>query len=141
MVNLEITRLDANEDGFSKALARKLDWASVSDQKVISSVTGIIEDVRTRGDEALLEYTGQFDGLSVQSAGELVLGRERIRQALASVSPEKRQALELAARHDPDPVRQHVRLVHVVRGEDHDPALLLPAQQVPGVAPGPRVHA
>ena len=97
MVNLEITRLDANEDGFSKALARKLDWASVSDQKVISSVTGIIEDVRTRGDEALLEYTGQFDGLSVQSAGELVLGRERIRQALASVSPEKRQALELAA--------------------------------------------
>jgi len=97
MANLEILRLDANEDGFYKTLAGKLDWASVSDQNVISAVTGIIEDVRTRGDEALLEYTGRFDGLSAQCAGELVLGRERIGQALASVSPEKRQALERAA--------------------------------------------
>ena len=94
MANLDILRLDANEDGFYKTLAGKLDWASVSNQNVISAVTGIIEDVRTRGDEALLEYTGRFDGLSAQCAGELVLGRERIRQALESVGPEKRQALE-----------------------------------------------
>jgi len=50
-------------------------------------------------------------------------------------------ALHLPQRHDAHPVPQHVRLVHVVRGQQHRAPLAQRGQQVPQLPPGQRVHA
>mmetsp|Transcript_67824 Transcript_67824/g.133066 ORF Transcript_67824/g.133066 Transcript_67824/m.133066 type:complete len:559 (+) Transcript_67824:2327-4003(+) len=50
-------------------------------------------------------------------------------------------ALQLPAAHDPDAVTQHVRFVHVVRGEQHCPPLLLALEQVPQLPSGQGIHA
>ena len=50
-------------------------------------------------------------------------------------------AAQLPRRHDGLPVGQNVRLVHEVRGEQHQPALLAALQQPPEVAARVRVHA
>ncbi len=59
-------------------------------------VTGIIADVRTRGDAAVLELTAKFDRLDLNADG-LRFTDDEIENYCASVSPEDKAALELAA--------------------------------------------
>ena len=49
-------------------------------------------------------------------------------------------ALDLALRHDGDPVPEDVRLLHEVGGQHDGPALLHGLQHVPHPPPGLRVH-
>lgn len=60
------------------------------------TVSNILEDVRTRGDEAVLEYTRRFDGRDAR-AGELELNPNQLEEALKSIPEELRAALEDAA--------------------------------------------
>lgn len=50
-------------------------------------------------------------------------------------------ALDLALHHDADAVAEHVRLVHVMSGQDNDAVLLVSLEHVPEVATGTQVHA
>jgi len=61
-----------------------------------SAVRAILREVKERGDEALFAYTKQFDRISLdkQSVG---LSREDMETAYASIPPEDREALSLAA--------------------------------------------
>ena len=47
---------------------------------LLSSVKPIVEDVKARGDAALLEYTARFDGVCLSTA-ELKVSEEEIKQA------------------------------------------------------------
>jgi histidinol dehydrogenase len=69
----------------------------VSDDAVFNTVNGILKDVRSRGDAAVVEYTNRFDRMQVQSMAELEIPASRLQQALANITPEQRSALELAA--------------------------------------------
>lgn len=60
------------------------------------SVAGIIRDVRSRGDEALMEYGVRFDG-STRTA--LRVSREEIDRAISRLTEQEREDLELAAGH------------------------------------------
>jgi len=60
-------------------------------------VLEIIKAVRERGDAALVELTQRFDGLQVASMADLILPRARLEQALERITPEQREALEIAA--------------------------------------------
>lgn len=60
------------------------------------SVREVLEEVRRRGDEALLEYTRRWDGVDL-SAEEIELPREKMRAALETLDRDSRAALELAA--------------------------------------------
>src|SRR5579883_880207 len=60
------------------------------------TVAPILEAVRKRGDEALLEYARKFDGLEGNS---VTIPEAAMREAEARVSPEFRAALETAARN------------------------------------------
>ena len=60
-------------------------------------MAAILADIAARGDEALLEYTARFDRLAVCSATELEVGRARQAQALQTIDPRHRAALESAA--------------------------------------------
>ena len=53
--------LDACADGFDDALKHLLAWEEDDSRDVEGVVRDIIKDVKTRGDEALLEYTNRID--------------------------------------------------------------------------------
>lgn len=59
-------------------------------------VAGIIADVRSRGDAAVIELTAKFDRLSL-TPETLAFSPEEIEAQCALVTPEERSALELAA--------------------------------------------
>jgi histidinol dehydrogenase len=59
------------------------------------TVRQIIDDVRQRGDAALLDYTRRFDGVELAS---LEVDKKQVKKAYQMVSPELISALRLAAR-------------------------------------------
>ncbi len=105
-----IRRLNAADADFARHLDHLLSWESVSDDGVNARVLEIIQAVRTRGDAALVELTQRFDGLEVSSMADLILPRARLEQALERITPEQREALELAA--------ERVRIYHERQKQD-----------------------
>lgn len=93
-----IQRLNAQDTDFTAALDQLLSWESVSDASINQRVLEIIDNVRRRGDAALIDYTRQFDGLDVAQMSDLILPRERLELALTRITAEQRAALETAAR-------------------------------------------
>lgn len=59
------------------------------------AATNIVEDVRTRGDEALREYTAKFDGVEME---QFRVSQEAIDEALAKVDPKVASAIQHAAK-------------------------------------------
>ena len=74
-----------------------LDWEGVSDEAVTTTVRNILQDVKKRGDEALVEYTNQFDRMNAGSIEDLTLDMDRLEAALNNIPAETREALETAA--------------------------------------------
>jgi len=72
-------------------------WPNASTQTtaVESAVRNIIDDVRLRGDEALVEYTEKFDKVKLTPAGFKVT-REEIEEAYGKVKQETIEALRRA---------------------------------------------
>lgn len=67
------------------------------DVDVDEVVRGILEDVRARGDAAVLEYTEKFDRLTLPNATAVRIGGDEINAARAACSNETIAALEHAA--------------------------------------------
>src|SRR5579862_7404135 len=67
------------------------------------TVAPILEAVRQRGDEAVLEYARKLDGLESNS---VTVAASEMREAEASVSPQFRAALETAANN----IREYAEL-------------------------------
>jgi histidinol dehydrogenase len=61
-------------------------------------VAKIIYQVRTVGDDALIDYSNQFDRRSVESMDELCIESSQLDAALESIDAETRTALETAAK-------------------------------------------
>ncbi len=59
------------------------------------AATNIVEDVRTRGDEALREYTAKFDGVEME---QFRVSQDAINEALAKVDPKVAAAIQHAAK-------------------------------------------
>lgn len=93
----DITRLNRSEADFWPRLDALLAWEGVSDEAVNQVVREVLDEVRRRGDAAVLEYTQRFDHLEAGSMADLEIGAERLGEALARIAPAERQALELAA--------------------------------------------
>jgi len=70
--------------------------ASAPDRDVNATVADILTQVRDRGDGAVLDFCEKFDGVRPQS---LLVTREEIDAAYASVEPALIAAMELAARN------------------------------------------
>ncbi len=87
--------LHFDDKDFEPALQRIVGRGESAQADVQLTVQEIIEDVRRRGDSALIEYTERFDRLALTPA-TLEVTREEIDQALAAVSDESLAALRLA---------------------------------------------
>ena len=92
-----ITRLSTAEAGFEAAFQRVLHWSAETDAAIEGRVAQIIDEVRARGDAAVLELTARFDGVQAASMAELEIGRTELRAALDAITPAQRRALEAAA--------------------------------------------
>ena len=78
------------------ALGKILDRMTAIPEEVDETVRMIIRDVRVRGDAALAEYTGRFDGFDPIAEG-FVISREMIEQSASRVDADLRSALAAAA--------------------------------------------
>jgi histidinol dehydrogenase len=87
-------------DDLLKRLASR---AVALDAELMRSVTSIIDDVRERGDEALIDYTRKFDGVELQPQ-DLRISEAALHESAALVDPKVLQALRKAI--------DNVRLFH-----------------------------
>ncbi len=92
-----ITRLDASQSDFNQRLDQLLAWESVSDTRVAAVVDDILQQVKIRGDAAVVEFTNKFDRRSAQSINDFVVTPAQLQHALTQISAEQRVALEIAA--------------------------------------------
>ncbi len=94
---ISIRQIDSSDTDFQTALEDALQRDSLVPAGVSKTVAGILEDVRTRGDEALVEYTNQFDDRNATSMADLTVTPEQLQDALASASSADVEALRHAA--------------------------------------------
>jgi len=94
---LRVARFDSRDAGFWSGLERFVAFEPEADAELEEAVRRIIAAVRSRGDEALLEYTARFDRHDVGDAARLVVAPGRLPEALAALGHTEREALELAA--------------------------------------------
>lgn len=94
---LQIRQLASTDADFWSQLESLLAWDAASDERVTTTVRGILQDVRTRGDAAVVEYTNRFDRTQAGTLADLEIPQARLQQALAGIRQEQRNALELAA--------------------------------------------
>ncbi|OZB16161.1 MAG: histidinol dehydrogenase [Marinobacter sp. 34-60-7] len=92
-----ITRLNTTQSDFDSALAKLLAWDDSVDHQVNEAVRHILHEVKTRGDEAVLEFTEKFDRLKAGTMAELEMDKSRLDEALARIPQDQREALEKAA--------------------------------------------
>jgi histidinol dehydrogenase len=97
MTELRITRLDAAAADFDRQLEQLLAWNEAEDLTVHRRVLDIIADIRSRGDQALIEYTNRFDQRQVTRANELEMSKATLKQAWNSLPQDQTQALQIAA--------------------------------------------
>lgn len=95
--SLAIKRLDATQADFGARLDAHLQREMIVADEVTATVSGILADVRRRGDEAVLEYTQRFDGFEAQSLNQLSVSREQMLACLDALEPQQREALTVAA--------------------------------------------
>ncbi|MEZ5887503.1 MAG: histidinol dehydrogenase [Paracoccaceae bacterium] len=96
--------LNSADPGFDAAFAAFLTTKREDAPDVDQAVAAIIEDVRARGDQALIDLTARFDRLEL-TPGTMAFSDSEIEAECAKVAPEDRAALELAA--------ERIRAYHV----------------------------
>jgi histidinol dehydrogenase len=96
-MTVAISKLRASDEGFDQTLEKLIAWDMVSDTAVEETVSGILRQVRTQGDQALIELTNRFDRRQAETINQLTVSAEQLQEALESIDSESRQALETAA--------------------------------------------
>src|SRR5258708_7207247 len=76
----EIARLSTAQADFGERLAKLVAFDSALDVEVERTVAAICDDVRARGDAAVLEYTERFDRLKVARMADLEISRRGLEE-------------------------------------------------------------
>jgi histidinol dehydrogenase len=92
-----IRTLSTQAADFSVQLQQVLHWSAQTDAAIESQVAAIVDDVRKRGDAAVLEYTQRFDALHATEVAALEITQQELQAALQAITPAQRHALEAAA--------------------------------------------
>ncbi len=93
-----VTQLDSRDSHFASTLAHLLNQNIVNKPEVVNLVSKIICEVRSRGDEAIIEYTSNFDKQMVSRVSDLELTTANFEEAWFRISKQERVALEMATR-------------------------------------------
>lgn len=96
-MSIEIRTLDSSHEDFRQQLMAVLAFEASEDEAIDRAAAAILAQVRQRGDDAVLEYTNQFDRLSAVSMAALEIPRAELTAALDSLPAVRRAALEEAS--------------------------------------------
>ena len=94
---VQIKRFNSSDADFSAKLDALLAFENAQDDAVDATVASILNDIHSRKDAALIEYTNRFDRLAIQSGKELELTQTQLQHALGALPVAERTALEQAA--------------------------------------------
>jgi histidinol dehydrogenase len=92
-----LKRLASRAPDFEARFAALLAFEGAQDSAVDAAVAGILDDVKRRGDAAVLDYTRRFDRVEATSVAQLELTRDEMQRALATLPAASRSALEQAS--------------------------------------------
>ncbi|WP_439898219.1 histidinol dehydrogenase [Iodobacter violaceini] len=92
-----LRRLDSRSADFQSQLAALLAFETSQDPDVDSRVAAILDDVKARGDAAVVEYTQRFDGVAAQTMAGLELSQAELKAAFERLPDVQRDALVAAA--------------------------------------------
>jgi histidinol dehydrogenase len=90
--------LNSQQADFQKAFQDRLAFEPSLDASVVDSVRAVLADVRRQGDEAVIRYTRQWDGLNATSFDQLEVTPQAAQDAFNGLDATRRNALEMAAR-------------------------------------------
>ena len=99
-----------------------LDPSQADDPDTAAQARALIAEVRTRGDQALIEMASRFDGVALEGPGDLEVPVQACVAALNRLDADLRRALERAA--------DNIRRFHTAQ---------LPADVTVDIAPGVRI--
>ncbi|HMW73217.1 MAG TPA: histidinol dehydrogenase, partial [Cellvibrionaceae bacterium] len=97
MYSLNLRRLNAADADFSQQLDQLLQFEASHEESVQGRVKTILAAVKSRGDEALLEYTNLFDRRTLTAISEVIIDRAQLQAALARIPADQAEALQQAA--------------------------------------------
>jgi len=95
---MKVKVLSTRDAGFDAAFAQLVAIDTAADRRIDAAASAIVDDVRSRGDAALLDYTNRFDRMNAPTVAALEIAAGEMRAALESLPIEDRAALEAAAR-------------------------------------------
>jgi len=96
-MTVSIKQLDFSDSNFSEELNKALAWDSISDAAVQDSVASILSDIKTRGDDAVVEWTNKLDRLEAGSIEALEISQEELKNSFDLIPAEQAEALQKAA--------------------------------------------
>jgi histidinol dehydrogenase len=94
---MNIRRLSTQSALFDAELKVLLAFETAQDDSVDAVVTGILKDVKARGDAAVLEYTNKFDKTNAKNLADLEVNKAEMRAALDGLQANTSAALRAAA--------------------------------------------
>lgn len=94
---LTLRRLSTATSDFQEQLSALLAFETAQNPDVDRIVADIIDDVRQRGDAALVEYSQRFDKVEADSMAGLTIDQASLKAAYDSLSDDLRAALTAAA--------------------------------------------
>ena len=94
---MQITRLSSRDANFNATLKALLAFETAQDDSVDLVVAGILKDVKTRGDAAVLEYTNKFDKTNASNLADLEIKKPELNAALDALPANNHVALRVAA--------------------------------------------
>ena len=94
---VQIRTLDSTHDGFREQLHALLAFEASTDDAIETAVSRILQDVKKRGDAAVLEYTNRFDRVNASAMADFDLGQSELQAALDALPAAQREALQTAA--------------------------------------------
>lgn len=116
MASLIPTRLDSRSADFDRRLDELLERAPEQDSGLLATVAGVIDDVRKRGDDALIDLTNRYDRVSVASMAELEIGQQDCADAWERLPDVLKTALQASA----DRIRAYAERQRIPEWETSD---------------------
>ena len=98
-MSITIRKLDSAQPDFKQRLDTLLAFEASTDDAIEHAVAAILQDVKTRGDAAVLDYTNKFDRIpgGAASMAAFDIGQDELQAALDGLPPAQRTALQIAA--------------------------------------------
>jgi len=93
MINI----LSSRQKDFSTKLSTLLAWESVSDKDVVNTVEDIINEISSKGDKALIDYSIKFDGVKAKSMTDLMISQEELEKSFNDLNDKQKNAIKIAA--------------------------------------------